>query len=318
MTSPICAIGDTHGHLQLALCMVACWQREQNTAFEAVFLCGDVGTFTSEKQLDSTTRRHGKANPCELEFLHQWSFNPFPAWLRMIFEPTDCDGLGLTCPVIMVHGNHEGFSHLQTLIPNVSPDTIFDIHELPMVDSGGFIRYLPSGFRCRTASGRIVGGIGGIELGQRNAKYHDLAYLDESAILRFLDNPPLDLLITHQGPASIQGDGGSDSLQELLNAEKMRCWCHGHSIRHPEIVDAGPNEKTRVVPLEDATFTKSLDEPGRDCFAGIHFDSPEGLPRIEMFYPQNWRHYRRKHWLALAAAQESEQRLVSPDLKRFI
>jgi DNA repair exonuclease SbcCD nuclease subunit len=188
--------------------MVACWQREQNTAFEAVFLCGDVGTFTSDDQLDSTTRRHGKANPCELEFLYQWSAAPFPAWLRMIFEPLERGGLGLTCPVVMVHGNHEGFSHLQTLVPTVSPNTIFDINQLPPVDTGGCIRYLPSGFRCRTASGKVVGGIGGIELGQRNAKYHDLAYLNELAILRFLDNPAIDLLVTHQGTSGIHDDGG--------------------------------------------------------------------------------------------------------------
>ena len=92
MPSPICVIGDTHGHLQLALCMAACWQREHNVTFEAVFLCGDVGTFTSDDQLDKATRRHGQANPCELEFLYQWSVNPFPEWLRMIFEPVDRDG----------------------------------------------------------------------------------------------------------------------------------------------------------------------------------------------------------------------------------
>lgn len=311
--TPICTIGDTHGHLQLALCMVASWQREQNIAFEVVFLCGDVGTFTSDDHLDSTTRRHGKANPCELEFFYQWSADPFPAWLRMIFEPVDSGGLGLTCPVVMVHGNHEGFSYLETLVPNVSLDTIFDIDQLPTVDTGGLIRYLPSGFRCRTTSGKIVGGIGGIELGQRNAKYHELAYLDELVILRFLDNPTIDLLITHQGPSGIQADGGSVLLQELLDAGKMRCWCHGHSIRRQEIVDAGPNGRVRVVPLEDATFTKSTDEPGHDCFAAIRFESPDELPNVEMIYPENWRHYRRKHWLAL-----DEQRLVCPDLKRFV
>ena len=313
MSDPICTIGDTHGHLQLALCMVASWQREQNTLFEAVFLCGDVGAFTSDDQLDSTTRRHGKANPCELEFLHQWSVTPFPIWLRMIFQPVDHGGLGLTCPVVMVHGNHEGFSHLQTLVSAVASDEIIEIDRLHAVDSGGFIRYLPSGCRCRTRSGIVVGGIGGIEIGQRTAKYHNLAYLDDMAILKFLEIPSVDLLVTHQGPSGIQGDGGSGSLQELLNAEKMRCWCHGHSIRHPEIVDTGSNNCVRVVPLEDATFKKGSNDPGRNCFAAIQFTSPEEPPRVEMFYPQNWRNYRRRHWLQL-----DEQRLVCPNLKRFV
>ena len=68
----VCAIGDVHGHLQLALCMAAQWQKELDINFEAVLLCGDVGTFTEDIQLDSTTRRHAKCNPCELEFLYQW------------------------------------------------------------------------------------------------------------------------------------------------------------------------------------------------------------------------------------------------------
>ena len=275
MSSLICAVGDTHGHLQLALCMIAHWQREQSIVFEAVFLCGDVATFTSEEQLDKATRRHGKTNPCELEFLYQWSVKPFSSWLKMIFQSEDYSGLGLTCPIVMVHGNHEGFSHLQTFVSTVPMGEMVEINRLPTVDSGGFIRYLPSGCRCRTRSGVIVGGIGGIEIGQRRAEYHNLAYLDDAAILQFLKNPPVDLLITHQGPSSIQGDGGSDSLQKLLDARRMRCWCHGHSIHRPEIVDAGPNSRVRVVPLKDATFIKPSDDPGRDCFAAIRFNSSE-------------------------------------------
>lgn len=310
MTSSICAIGDVHGHLQLALCMAAIWQEELQTNFEAVFLCGDIGTFTAEEQLDSTTRRHGKTNPCELEFFYQWSATPFPEWLGRIFAPKTDGGLGLTCPVVMVHGNHEGFSHLVTLIPNTSPDRIFEISELPSVDTGGFIRYLPSGFRCRTDSKKLVGGIGGVELGQRQAKYHELAYLDETAILRFLEQPTLDLLITHQGPSALQADGGSPMLQLLLDAEKSCVWCHGHSIRNPEILDAGPHGLTRVVPLYDATFTKSNDEPGDDCFAWIQFGDDTEQSQILRGRPENWRPLRRKHWIAL-----DEQRLVCPMLK---
>ena len=127
MSSLICAVGDTHGHLQLALCTIAHWQREQGIAFEAVFLCGDVATFTSEEQLDKATQRHGKTNLCELEFLYQWSVEPFPAWLRMIFQSEDHSGLGLTCPVVMVHGNHEGFSHLQTFVSTIPMGEVVEI-----------------------------------------------------------------------------------------------------------------------------------------------------------------------------------------------
>jgi len=82
--SIIAVVGDTHGHLQLALCVLARWQRELNVRFEAVPLCGDVGTFTDDDQLDNATRRHGKANPCELEFLTQWATKPQAPWLESI------------------------------------------------------------------------------------------------------------------------------------------------------------------------------------------------------------------------------------------
>lgn len=53
----LCAIGDVHGHLQLGLAVAARWQRELGIRFEAVLLCGDIGSFTDDRQLDSTTRR---------------------------------------------------------------------------------------------------------------------------------------------------------------------------------------------------------------------------------------------------------------------
>jgi hypothetical protein len=86
MANPLCVIGDVHGHIQLGLCVAARWQRELAVTLDAVFFCGDVGTFTSADQLDSTTRRHAKANPCELEFLYQWAAGGEPRWLGKIFE----------------------------------------------------------------------------------------------------------------------------------------------------------------------------------------------------------------------------------------
>ena len=54
---------------------------DMNLRFEAVFLCGDVGTFTEDCQLDNATRRHARTNPCELEFLTQWAAEPPAPWL---------------------------------------------------------------------------------------------------------------------------------------------------------------------------------------------------------------------------------------------
>ena len=215
----ICVIGDVHGHLQLGLCMAARWQKELDTRFDIILLCGDVGTFTEESQLDSTTRRHSKNNPCELEFLYQWSADPQPDWIHKIFLDSHEGGAGLQCPVVMVHGNHEGFSHLETLMPKNIPSEPVQITELPGVDTSGYIHFLPSGWKCFTPSGLIVAGVGGIERDQRKAGYHDMAYLNDDAIAALLEGSSVDVLITHQGPSSLQSSQGSETLQILLDSE---------------------------------------------------------------------------------------------------
>lgn len=311
-----CIIGDTHGHLQLGLCIVARWQSELGLSFDAVFLCGDVGTFTAADQLDSTTRRHGKANPCELEFLHQWAVIPQPPWIDKIFEPIAEGGLGLLCPVVMVHGNHEGFAHLEKLVPpGAIPDQVVEVLALPTVDPGRHIRLLPSGWRCRTREGLVVAGLGGIERGQRYADYHQMAYLDQDAVAHLLDQAPVDLLITHQGPSGVQGsEKGSETLQLLLDAGIARVWFHGHSIPNPEIGWHGPNRSTLMVPMEDIAFPSKGpegDDPGNDGWAVLH-GFEDGKPMVCRERPKFWRQYRKRRWHAV-----DERQLVCPDLVRW-
>ncbi len=308
----VCVIGDTHGHLQLGLCMAARWQQALGCSFEAVLLCGDVGTFTSENQLDSTTRRHGKENPCELEFLHQWSADPQPVWISKIFDSRENQGLGLLCPVVMVHGNHEGFAHLETLIPPTRPAEPVRPSDLPTVDRGGYVHYLPSGWRCRTPSGIVVAGIGGIERGQQYADYHSMAFIDEEAVAGLLNCPPSDILLTHQGPSSLQGEKGSDILQLLLDAGLVRTWFHGHSVPDPAITRCGPGDCSIVVPLHDVAFSckgPQGDDPGVDGWAIYH----RGRRDVSRTRPDFWRDYRRRKWKEVQGRQ-----LVSPDLSRWV
>jgi hypothetical protein len=135
----IAIVGGAHGHLQLALCMLARLGREEGLASDAVFLCGEVGTFTEDSQLDNATGRHARTNPCELEFLWQWATDPPAPWLDAIFRPVKEEGLRLGCPVVMVHGNQEGFGRLQELVRPV-PARPVSVSELPTVDAGGHIR----------------------------------------------------------------------------------------------------------------------------------------------------------------------------------
>ena len=305
-------VGDVHGHLQLALCTLARWQRERGVPFDAVFLCGDVGTFTEDAQLDSATRRHAKANPCELEFMTQWSCVPPAAWIDRIFRQ-EPEGLGLCCPVVMVHGNHEGFAHLETLYPRRRrPTEPVALTSLPPVDADGHVLFLPGGWSAVSNGGHAIGGIGGIEAGQRRAKYHPMAYLKDDAVQHLLLHaPPLDVLITHEGPARLQGDQvGSPTLDLLLgsaSAAGPRFWFHGHATpaKTPVTID-----RTHVVPLGDVAFHNGA--PGLEGWAILEFGEGDAAT-LGVDPPPFWREMRQHHWHRTA-----DGRLVHPDLAQFV
>ena len=300
-------LGDLHGHLQLGLCMAARWQKELGKPFDAVLLCGDVGTFAEPGQLDSATVNHARLNSCELEFLQQWAPNPPAPWLERIFWE---DGLGLACPVVMIHGNHEGFAHLETLAPRQIPDAPVELGALPPVDQVRAIRYLPSGWRVKTARGTVIGGIGGMERGQRQAKYHDMAYIDDDAVGAILGADGLDVLITHQGPAALQGSVGSPTLDMVLEERKARVWFHGHGMTDSTIHEVGG---CKVVPLGDVAFNMKGQNPGAPGLEGwAHLEIGDTVTVVREA-PPFWRDYHQKRW-----TKAGSWGLVCPDLAQFI
>ena len=302
-------VGDCHGHLQLALCVLARWQRELGVRFEAVILCGDVGTFTHDSQLDNATRRRGKANPCELEFLHQWSTDPPARWLDAIFRAEADGGLGLTCPVVMVNGNHEGCAHLERMTPT-RPPVPATIDDLPPVDTAGHLRFLPPGCRVVLTSGHLLAALGGIERGQRQADYHLMAYIDEDAVVGLLDGGQLSILVTHQGPSGTQGSKGSETLQLLVDAGIPGLWLHGHSIPNPDERWVGPAGRTRVVALGDIAFPDRgpfTDEPGADGWALVSL--ARGDLSVKKRTPPFLRDFRRDRW-----SRTDEGLLICPTL----
>lgn len=306
----IAAVGDTHGHLQLALCVLARWQNELDIQYDAVLLCGDVGTFTNDDQLDSATRAFAKKNPCELEFLRQWATVSQAPWLDWIFVPKKSGGLGLTCPVLMVHGNHEGFNHLKKIVPRYCPPEPVQPEDLPEVDTNGHVRLLPSGWTMRLASGCLVGGIGGIDHGSRTARYDNMAYIDETAVLSLLEGSHLDILITHQGPREVQGEHGSELLQMLLDEQTARVWFHAHSTPNPDVVRVGRDSGCVVVPLADIAFKGAADgteSPGEDGWALATLTKDSVNVRKET--PPFLRDFRLRKWTTAA-----DGRLVCPSL----
>ena len=305
--SAIAAVGDVHGHLQLALCVLARWQDELKVHLEAVLLCGDVGTFTDPSQLDSATRGRGKENPCELEFLEQWSRKPSPQWLDRIFAPKDQGGLGLVCPVVMVHGNHEGFAHLERIVPRGFPDGPVDLLDLPGVDARSRIRLLPSGWRASAPSGLTIAGVGGIEREQREREYHPMATIDEEAVLEQCGKGPVDILITHEGSSAVQGEEkGSKTLQVLLDERIPRLWFHGHSCPHGEPVRTG---RTTVIPLGGIPFDDD-GKPGTDGWAVARIGP--GEPEVLRGPPPFLREFHRRRW-----TKTRDGLHVCPPLARF-
>lgn len=314
----LAAVGDVHGHLQLALCVLARWQVELGRDFDAVLLCGDVGTFTDESQLDGATRAHAKRNPCELEFLHQWARHPQPCWLQWIFTPRAEGGLGLTCPVIMVHGNHEGFTHLEQLVPNDWPIEPADPSDLPTVDAGRHIRLLPSGWRVRLPGGIVVAGVGGMQPGQRTGRRHPMAYIDPFAIEWLLETGQTDVLITHQGPSLLHEKRGSSLLDPFLREGFARVWFHGHSLLSGDVTRMGPGGKTTVVPLRGIAFYTPRQHTLRDEPYEVSLDGwalatlTEDKLDVAKIGPPFYREYRRYRWI------EKDGLLICPDLAGWL
>lgn len=201
------------------------------------------------------------------EVTRQWMTDPPKLWLDRLFEPISTGGLGLLCPVVMVHGNHEGFPLLAGLLKSIPVAGDVPIGELPRVDPAGRLSYLPGGWRTQTDSGLLIGGIGGIDREQRKIQYHDLAYITDKAVQAVLEGSPLDVLLTHAGPARLQGfPAGAPSLDAILDAGITRSWFHGHSLPAPDIQTIGT---TTVVPLHGVPFrTRGPDvgQPGEDAW----------------------------------------------------
>lgn len=286
--------------------MAGLWQQQRGQQLGAVLLCGDVGAFSAEERMDHASLRHARHNPFELEALRNWMSSQPAPWLRGLFAAAEDGGLGLDCPVVMVHGNHEDFPLLQGL-GEFAPGQQLELETLPRVDPGGHLRYLPSGCRVEIG-GWLVGGLGGIEPGQRvSADYHPWAYLQPQAVQAIAHGPRLDLLLTHQGPARLQGSpAGSQLLDRLLEGGRApRVWCHGHSVRHDqlELVGAG-----QVVPLHGVAFHER--EPGRDAWCWL---DPGDPPMLQRGRPGGWEQLRSTEWLTLP-----DGRQVAPPLLNWL
>ncbi len=213
----------------------------------------------------------------------------------------------------MVHGNHEGFDHLAALLSHTGavPAAPVTPAELPAVDSRGRVRLLPPGWRVHVGDDLVIGGIGGIQPGQRlGSSYPPLAHLDPVSVQLLRAAERLDVLITHQGPARIQGgSSGSVALDPLLERRGPLVWFHGHSRQQKSPMQVG---EARVVPLADATFDKRKGwRIASDAWHEVA-RTPGGVATTAR-RPSGVRELPRSAWAAL-----NDGRLVAPHLARWV
>ena len=123
-----------------------------------------------------------------------------------------------------------------------------------------------------------------------------MAYLNDDAVEELLNHAgAVDLLVTHQGPAAAQGEGGSETLDLLLDGRAARVWCHGHTVRNREVARWG---STTVVPLGHVAFSiapGATDLLGRDGWARVVLSGSEAVAVREA--PARLREFRRGRWV---------------------
>ncbi len=247
----ILCCGDIHGHFLLALTAAALWQKREGFSWDAILLAGDLGTFTDELVLDKATRRMARDNPCEVEFPRLWLQTPIHPLIDAVFSKTS---LGLDCPIIGVHGNHEGFERLSEIVPQRFNAKVEEPSNLPAIDPHGKIRLLPSGWTVRLPCGVLVTGFGGIE-SRKKENVHPMYSVDESAIEAFLTSGTrTDILLTHEGPRIAFQQGGSPLLEWVARERVDGLFVHGHHVERKPFPLNPATGRPLVLGLEGIAF----------------------------------------------------------------
>lgn len=140
-----------------------------------------------------------------------------------------------------------------------------------------------------------------------------MAYLDDSAVVALASGGPADLLVSHQGPASVHGEYSSETLDRLLSRPAARVWCHRHGGRTLEPTAAGVEGRCLVVPLGDVAFSGRGGNAGPGLEGWCLLTLAGGGVTLERALPSFWREYRRKLWRRARGGS-----LVCPDPLRFV
>ena len=226
----IAVLGDLHGHIGFAMRLLRRWEREHNRKMDLALQVGDFGVWPQpEFRLDEAIRGFAERNPHEISF---------PDYTRPSDEATRFLAPGsndfLSCPVVLVKGNHEYFHYLAELESKHSSGAI-------PVDYFQRFWYLPNGRVLELAAGErsvrveVLGGVG---------RGPEVARFTQREIRSLLDNAPIDILLTHDiyEDALVAGIG-SRCVKELGSGLQPHFFFAGHMhVDGQRLASAGNTE----------------------------------------------------------------------------
>lgn len=242
------------------------WQQQTGCALDAILQVGDMGAFPDHRRLDPATKKFARTDPDELGFL---PFLTETSDSRALLAPPDSP------PIVFCRGNHEDFDYLSRFGAPTALDPWGKLWYLPdrcVLDWSMLgARLLDAGACAPTVRIAAFGGAAPLDVPSgrgrtaRNARRRALKQqqvcgmgprFDSADLARALhqDIGPIDILLTHAGPAHPVWRGGSPELAQLALRWRPRVHLFGH---HHQIVGPIGTAQGQLIGFEHLTFLET-------------------------------------------------------------
>lgn len=221
----IAILGDLHGHITLAYCLLMRWEKEHGEKIDLILQVGDIGVYPFPERADKTTKRFAKKDPAELSF--QDYYYGFPKGDEILGSSNDGSG-SLNADMYFIKGNHDDFEFLDEMSHGCNyPVTVDHYAKMHYMRSG-----LITGIYVRNI--RLnVGALGGVSTRDGHpgkdprSQFYTRAEVRE---LRAAGNE-LDIFLSHQAPlGTLNESGGSIDVLDFIDLYEPRYHFCGHHL----------------------------------------------------------------------------------------
>ncbi|HHO52205.1 MAG TPA: hypothetical protein ENK18_15350 [Deltaproteobacteria bacterium] len=223
MSFRLAVFGDVHGRVALMIALARRWQQETDQLLDGILQVGDMGAFPDPRRLDGATARHARHDPDELGFCD-------------LLSPTELGESLLaddeTPPIAFCRGDHEDHEFLSQFR---SPTALDPWNKLWFIPDGQRMHWRGPG------GSLVVGAFGGAPPRVARHRGHGTRrrpaaprwslgpeFSDDEVDLAFPCNTPLDVLLTHAGPAHPALPHGSSALARLARRLRPAVHVFGH------------------------------------------------------------------------------------------